>query len=261
MRWSKIKNIIILLLLVVNGFLLGQVGLREWRSRQGELETRERMVEILARNDVAYLPQEVPGTLDLPSRRVTLSPFGEAEAAVLVGEVTDVQNTGTRTLYTGSDGTADLSAAGELTVEFTPESSLSESAVLERLSQLGVRLEKIGRDYIQLWEGVPVSGMTASLASDGEGSLTVTLGPRLLRGTEETSPTAEETITAATALARLLDELSRGEGYVCSQITDLYAGYVPGGSDPITLTPAWFIETDTWRFVVNGVTGEVTATE
>ena len=32
MRWSKIKNIIILLLVLVNGFLLGQVGLRALRS-------------------------------------------------------------------------------------------------------------------------------------------------------------------------------------------------------------------------------------
>ena len=43
MRWSRIKNIIILLLVLVNGFLLAQVGLREWQSRRDELETRERM--------------------------------------------------------------------------------------------------------------------------------------------------------------------------------------------------------------------------
>ena len=57
MRWSKIKNIIILLLVVVNAFLLAQVGLREWRSRRDERETRERMIAILARNDVTYLPE------------------------------------------------------------------------------------------------------------------------------------------------------------------------------------------------------------
>lgn len=265
MRWSKIKNIIILLLVVVNGFLLGQVGLREWRSHRDQRETRERMVDILARNDVAYLPEEVPGDLELSVRRVTLSPFGEAEAALLIGEITDVQTAGGRTVYTGAQGTAALSAAGELTVEFASGSLLSESIVLERLSGLGVSLERAGGlddagevSYTQFWDGVPVSGMTARLAFKGQAPDTLLI--RCLTGTEEVIP-AEETLTAATALARLLDELSRGEGYVCSQITDMYAGYVAGGGDPVTLTPVWLIETDTWRFIVDGLTGAVTAAE
>lgn len=267
MRWSKIKNIIILLLVVVNGFLLGQVGVREWRSHRDQQETRERMVDILARNDVTYLPEEVPGDLGLSVCRVTLSPFGEAEAAVLVGDIAGVQTSGGRTVYTGAQGTAALSAAGELTVEFTSGSLLSEGLVLDRLSKLGVRLERTGTfdeagetgvNYTQLWGGVPVSGMTASLTFSGQTPHTLTL--RCLTGTEEVLP-SEETLTAATALARLLNELSRGEGYVCSQITDMYAGYVSGSGDPVTLTPAWFIETDTWRFIVDAVTGVVTAAE
>ncbi len=268
MRWSKIKNIIILLLVVVNGFLLGQVGVREWRSHRDQQETRERMVDILARNDVAYLPEEVPGTLELSAYRVTLSPFGEAEAAVLVGDIDGVQTIGGRTVYTGSQGTAALSAAGELTVEFASGSLLSEGLVLDRLSKLGVQLERTGTfdgngetgvSYTQLWEGVPVSGMNASLVFSGQVPYTLTL--RCLRGTGEVLPSTGETLTAATALARLLDELNRGEGYVCSQITDMYSGYVSGSGDPMTLTPAWFIETDTWRFIVDGVTGGVTAAE
>lgn len=267
MRWSKIKNIIILLLVVVNGFLLAQVGLREWRSRRSERETRERMVDILARNDVAYLPQEVPGALDLPPRRVTLSPFGETEAALLVGEVAGTQTLGTQTRYTGAEGTVTVSSAGELTVELAPSETLSESAILDRLSKLGVTLRETARiydvgdptvTYVQLWNGVLIPGETAVLRYEARYPRTLTL--RLLAGTEEVLP-AEETITAATALARLLDELSRGEGYVCSQITDMYAGYISGGTGTVTLTPAWFIETDTWRFAVDGVTGAITATE
>ena len=48
----------------------------------------------------------------------------------------------------------------------------------------------------------------------------------------------EETISASTALARLLDELSRGEGYVCSQILRMYPGYIHSGTSVVTLTPA-----------------------
>ncbi len=267
MRWSKIKNIIILLLVVVNAFLLAQVGLREWRSRRDERETRERMIAILARNDVTYLPEEIPGALALAPRRVSLSPLGEAEAAILVGAVSGTQSQGSRTFYTGEDGTAAYASTGELTVEFSPGGTLAESDILDRLSRLGVTLEETGRTgtagsaavtYVQLWNGGPVPGETALLTLRDQGPATLTL--RLLRGEEESLP-AEETITAATALTRLLEELSRGEGYVCSQITRMYPGYLLSGSVTATLTPAWFIETDTWHFIVDGVTGAVTAAE
>ena len=269
MRWSKIKNIIILLLVIVNGFLLGQVGLWEWRSRWSDRETRERMVDILARNGVAFLPQEVPGTLDLISHRVTLSPFGEEQAALLVGPVSGVQTSGARTVYTGTEGIAVNAASGELEVEFDSGTALSENAVLERLSKLGVDLQRVdqagagekdGLRYVQLWNGIPIPGQAAVLSFFEGGTQVQTLNLRLLAGTWEDLP-AEETVAAATALARLLDELSRGEGYVCSQITEMYPGYVVGGVGDVTLTPAWFIETDTWRFAVDGHTGAVTAME
>ena len=66
MRWSKIKNIIILLLVVVNGFLLAQVGLREWRSRRDERETRERMVAILAKTTSPTCPPRSPAPWTCP---------------------------------------------------------------------------------------------------------------------------------------------------------------------------------------------------
>lgn len=271
MRWSKIKNIIILLLLLVNGFLLAQVGLRTWRSQYAQRETRERMVEILERNDVAFLPQEVPGALELSGRRVTLAPAGEAEAAALVGPISGRETLGTRTTYRGPKGTVTVSTSGEVEVLFSPgayplEDDLSAQG-LELLSTLGVQARQTGRreegelvhlTYIQLWGGIPVPDWTAVLVSGEKDLESLTL--RRLAGAEELLPD-QETLDAATALTRLLDELNRGEGYVCSQISAIYPGYLPSGTGVLTLTPAWFIETDTWRFVVDGYTGVVTAAE
>lgn len=268
MRWSKIKNIILLLLVIVNLALLAQVGLREWRSRRDDQETRARMVEILARNGVDYLPAEVPGTLELQGRRVTPIPFGEEQAALLVGSVSGTQFQGVQTVYTGSEGVVSVSSAGELTVEFQPGAVPSEIQALERLSRLGVALQREtsaqggadGVRYTQLWEGTPIPGETALLTFHQDGSVH-TLHLRLITGSQELLP-AESTITAATALARFLDELNRGEGYVCSQVTSIYSGYtLTSGAATLTLTPAWFVETDTWSFLVDGYTGSVTAME
>ena len=75
MRSSKIKNIIILMLLLVNAFLLVLVGGRSWHSQQTLRETGERMVVILERNGVEFLPREVPGELELPPRWVQAVPL------------------------------------------------------------------------------------------------------------------------------------------------------------------------------------------
>lgn len=260
MRWSKIKNIMIVLLVIVNGFLLAQVGLRSWKSRRSEQESRERMVAILARNGVDYLPQEVPGDLTLEGCRLTLTPFGEAEAALLVGDIAHQETRGTQTLYTGAQGTVSCSTLGEVTVSFSGGGELSEAELLDRLSQVGVDLQRPrgeGTGYTQLYGGAPVSNETALLTLS-PGACQATF--RYLAGEAE-SLSAAETVTASTALARLLNELSRGGGYVCSQITAMYPGYLAEGTGVVTLTPAWLIETDTWRFGVDGYTGAVTAME
>lgn len=265
MRWSKIKNIIILLLIVVNGFLLAQVGLRTWRSRRDERETRERMVAILERNDIAFLPGEVPGELELTERRVTVSAPGQAEAAALVGEAAVRETVGARVTYEGLMGRVVCSSSGEIEARFN-SGAVPEARGEELLEALGLQVRETGREtgfgstvvtYIQLWDGAPVPGLTVRLTLwDG---CIESLSLHRLAGTEEELP-GEETITAVTALTRLLDELNRGEGYVCSQVTDMYPGYTHSGTGTVTLTPAWFVETDTWRFVVDGYTGAITAT-
>lgn len=130
MRWSSIKSMILLLLIIVNVALLALVETHSWKNRQNARETETRMIDVLAGNGVDYLPEELP--------------------------------------------------------------------------------------------------------PDMEGG---------------------DTITAATALARFLEALRR-EGYVCSQITDMYAAR--DGE-----TPVWRISTDAWPwlFTVNGYSGEVTVSE
>lgn len=271
MRWSKIKNIIILLLVLVNAFLLAQVGLRTWRSQQARRETRERMIAILERNDVAFLPAEVPEELGLTGRRVTLSPAGETEAAALMGPVSGQETLGTRTTYLGTLGAVTVSSSGDVEAVFSPNACPAEAdraaQGLELLSALGVQARLVRQDdttgasvfrYVQLWNGVPVPEWSAVLVWGEEGLDRLTL--RRLAGAEELLP-AQDTLDAATALTRLLDELNRGEGYVCSQISAIYPGYLVNGTGILTLTPAWFIETDTWRFAVDGYTGAVTAAE
>ncbi len=276
MRWSKIKNIIIILLLMVNGVLLALVGFRDWNTRQAQRETEERVVALLERSGIAYLPGDMPKDLGLTACRVITRTPGPEMAQALLGplreELTAVE--GYNVTYTGADGSqAVFSPSGEVRAQLAPgaaplqgeEPGRAGAALIEE--RLGVQVREAGRQeengslelhYVQLWQGVPVPRMELVLTCK-EGGITALRG-RLLWGEEE-PVTGEDTLTAPTALARFLDELNRGEGYVCSQVTDLYPGYTASGTTTVTLTPSWFVETDTWRFAVDGYTGAVTATE
>lgn len=274
MRWSRIKNIIILLLVIVNGFLLTLVGLRAWKTEQGERETRERMIEILANNGIEFLPEEVPGEMPLTAWQATPETPGETQAGELVGELRSVESAGGRITYTGAKGTAAFSSDGEVQAEFLPKAWPCDreripSATAEILNALGVpsvrvtdRREEdsaVTVTVIQLWEGEPVFDRTLTLTWEDGGF--VRLSGHCLFGSGEPAA-GSGSITAPTALARFLTALNDG-GYVCSQITDMYTGYLSEGSATVSLTPAWFIETDVWPryFAVDGVTGAVTAAE
>lgn len=272
MRWAKIKNIIILLLVIVNVALLAMVGQRRWRNEQYQRETRERIIDIMEKNGISFSPAELPGELKLQGRRVTLEAPGETEVRTLVGEPAGRSVAGARTTWEGATGSVITSASGEIEARFVPGAYPAEADMaaqgLELLSSLGFQARQLRREedggsttlhYVQLWNGFPVPQWTAELTW-GSGGLEH-LALRRIAGAEE--PMAgEKTIDAATALARFLEALNR-EGYVCSQITDMYAGYTAVGTGTVTLRPAWFVETDTspWRFAVDGVTGTVTPAE
>lgn len=274
MRWSKIKNIIILLLVIVNGFLLTLVGLRAWQTERGERETRERMIEILANNGIEFLPQEVPGELKLSAWQVRVEAPDEEQGGRLVGELHSVESAGGRTTYTGGKGTASFSSDGSLQAEFAPNAWPCDreritATAAELLNAVGVASVQVtGRreednavtvTYTQLWEGAPVFDRTLTLWWE-DGSIRSLSGSVLL-GSGEVQARGE-TITSSTALARFLTALNDG-GYVCSQVTDVRVGYTSGGTGTVGLIPAWCIETDVWprQFVVDGVTGAVTAAE
>lgn len=267
MRWSKIKNIILLLLVIVNLALVALVGTRTWRSRQNERLAREKMIRILENNNIEFLPAQVPDAMPLSSLRLTLESPGRDQALALVGELTSLETVGNRTLCVGELGTATLSPSGEIEVRYSPPYP-QDTDVLTWVEGLGVELRPASRTdthgvsvltCTQLHDGVPIPGesLTLTLWEGGVRSLSF----RLFSGTWETIP-GVETATASTALLRFLDAMNRG-GYVCTQVTDLYPGYLVGGSGVLTFTPAWYVGVDTrpWLLAVNAATGAVISVE
>ena len=255
MLWSKIKTIILVLLLIVNAALLGLVGWQALRSSAMTAETRQRMVTILNGNGIAYLPEQVPGEMPLTPVRVAVVPPGENEAGLLLGEIQDVASVGARTTYTGQRGAAEFSDSGELRAAFPAE---DVDQVLTLLSSVGVELFPLGEEgYAQLWQGRPVLGRPVGL-TQAEGVWQVSL--RRLAGEAEPLAPERRAMNAVTTLTRFLEALNRG-GYVCREIRALYPAWMASGTLTVTLTPCWCVETDAWpwRYAVDAYTGAVTA--
>lgn len=273
MRWTKIKNIIILLLAAVNLMLLTVVGLRTVKTLRLDRATRTRMETVLERSGVAFLPDELPGEMELSARGLALSPPTAAQAALIVGEITESVHTSTEASYVGPRGgitfsgnTVDarlLPGALPLNGEYAAQNgnalltSLGMDFAETRRRQLGSGVELT---FTQHWDQVPIPDMSLTL-SYTDGSLRRISG-RCLPGQELPTEIQRPCIDGPTALARFLEARNR-EGYVCSQIRAMYPGYIlvqEKERQPL-LCPAWFLETDTWpwRFAIDSWTGEVKA--
>lgn len=277
MRWSRIKNIIILMLLIVNLSLLALVGVRSWRSRETLRQTWEQTVALLERRGLHYLPEGNPGELTLSPLQIALSTPGEDRVTALVGEI-DSMEAGERTLRYTSAGSAVLCSPGTLSALLSPDLCPLEGRDpgelgTELLARMGWEAREAGRwdeagaagtaggvTYTLCRDGMPVHGWTSTLSYSGGSITALTLRP--LDGTAQALTAEGEAISAATALARFLETLTE-EGYVCSRVTALYPGYAVTGvsGDLVTLSPVWYIETDAQPscFAVDGYTGGVTA--
>lgn len=271
MEWSKIKTVILLMLVGVNICLLLLVGVRIGRGALYEDETRQAAIQVLERGGIEFAPAQVPKDIDLPTLTVVRDRNSEAEAArTLLGEVTQTGESEVRPSYSGEGGSAEFSMNGSFTVELTQDrfrrqagQTLGEASLdcLEQIGFSGVAEQVVTRDdttvltYFQVWEDAPIFSCRVSLTWE-EDTLVRIEGSRLA-GTGESAVT-QALLSTPTVLMRFLSSVSEG-GSVCSRIESMSPGYLTSGSGrSVQLNPVWRILTDTGAYYVDAVTGEVT---
>ena len=271
MEWPKLKNIILLLLLCVNAFLLVLFGLQAGQRARYEEETRQAAVDALERNGITFALERVPEDMEL--RPLTVTRDRESEASVaqtLLGQVERQGEGEVRQQYTGQGGSAEFSMNGAFTVELQPGTWVKEAdRSLEDASQ--DCLERIGFNgsledvvsegaqtrltYCQEWEGAPVFSCQVTLVWEGDTLLSLE-GTRLA-GTSSAEE-ADEPLATASVLIRFLAGVNEG-GYICGRIDSMTPGYLLSGTArPVELTPVWRIDTDSGSYYVDAYTGVLT---
>lgn len=274
MEWSKLKNVILLMLVCVNLILLLLVGTQASQDRRYREETRQAALEVLQRGGITYALEEIPEDLSLPVRTVTRDRASEAAtAAALLGEVSLQGESEVRPLYAGAGGTAEFSMNGSFTITLQPGVWTREAgqdyeqagdACLEAMGFSGVlqssRLagKQASLTYCQQWEGSPLFSCTVTLSWSGD-SLVLVEGQRLAGTAGAASEQA--LLSSPTILVRFLEGVNAG-GYVCSRIDAMTPGYLSSGnSRQVQLTPVWRFDTDAGIYYVDALTGAFSSAE
>lgn len=266
MEWSKIKNIVILILLGVNLALLALLIPQERRQAQLAAETWAGAVSALERSGISFEAEQPPLDMELTPLAFTRDRAGEQEAAeALLGPLREAEDSSSvRTLYTGAGGSAEFTLGGEFSIH--PAGLITPSAGEDRdqasracLAQLGITgrlLEERTEGtayvltYCQEWEGDPVFSCRTEVTWEGN-TLASIQGERL---TGTTAAAAGEPLSTADALVRFLAGLNR-TGDLCTRVEAMTAGYLATGARPVQLTPVWALETDNGTYYLNALDG------
>lgn len=275
MEWSKLKNVILLMLLCVNLILLLLVGCQASQDLRYQTETRQAAQAVLEQGGISFTLDEVPDDLALPVITVTRSRSGEADiAAALLGEVTLQGESEVRPRYSGPGGTAEFSMNGSFTISLSSGTwtleegqthAASSQACLDAMGFAGTLSDtvQVGEEtiltYAQSWEGTPIFSCTLRLHWQGDTLIRVE-GQRL-DGSVSASA-AKSLLSTPTVLVRFLAGINEG-GYVCSRIDAMDGGYLfaSNSTQQVQLTPVWRFITDTGTYYVNAFTGEFSPLE
>lgn len=270
MEWRKLKNIIILVLLLVNGFLLVIVTSRMGEVRRYEQAALEQACRVLENNGIRVKQSGLEQAEELPSLAALRSITGERTIAeALLGEgVSGKDQSGGLYAYYSDGGTVSFRSGGQIYAWLEDNdrwhTTNPEEFSLELFSGMGLKgrvmqtsmLDGTGTITLcQLLEEVPLFSCRVMFTFE-EGRLIS------LTGTVMTGEAREEEsgslLTMPTALLRFMEGVL-ASGDVCSRIDAMEPGYrtVRSFSSAMRLEPVWLVSTNAADYYVDAVTGEL----
>ena len=264
----RLKNIIILVLLLANVFLVGVLSMRQTSENTSHRQTAKQLSALFAADGMTLREEDIPSKA--PPSGQTLSRSMELEesvAAFFLGKNPIRTDRGGEIYsYTGAQGGAAQFRAGgsfdiactasdtngaELIRDFCQKFSYSEPVFSSSSSGTAVAS---GR-----FERLDVSNCTVTFTLDSTGALVAVSGTLLpQRGTELSFDVQPLSASAAlTAFQKMRRERQAAVSSIIS-ITPCYE-LQSTPATPMSLVPAWCIATDTGNYYVNCISGLTTS--
>ena len=274
MEWPRLKNIILILLVFVNVFLLVLVLARQLEAEAYDRTAVTQAVQALADSGIAADPETLSKANGLTPIVFVRDTTREQviAGALLGGTVNGGSLGGGITQYSNSDGEVIFRYGGEFSATFQQTQRWHTEEYFEFAVQLfqdmGLEAECLtsvptvaGTDYVfcQCWNGSPLFSCIINISYE-YGYL------KSMRGTLMASNTVYQdsgtVLTVPTALMRFLDGI-QDSGDVCSSIRSLKAGYtvVQSFSSDVRMSPVWLVSTNTGEYYLDAITGALTRVE
>lgn len=274
MEWRSLKNLIILILLVVNGFLLVLVASRKEESVRYERSALKQTVQVLEQSGIQADPDAAApadGLVPMAVERDLDRELRMAQALLGPGEVRGENQGGGLYLYQGGNGELSVRAGGELSAKMADNPNQFITEDLERhasglLKRMGADVERTGVTeedewtrvrFRQVWNGVPVFSCEVEVVYYH--NLLYSVQGTLLSAKEGTAEQGR-IMALPTALMRFSEEIAAA-GDVCTAIRSMEPGYrgtAQSLSGGVRLSPVWLVTTDTAKYYLDCAAGSLT---
>lgn len=269
MDTGKIKNIIILALVLADLFLLGVVGADRIRSAASRRESLKTAEAVLADRGIDILDDSGFRSADAEVRTVSRDLAAELKhVKAVLGDTEAVDQGGSIYYYRGEKGEATFRGTGDFSFLMeegaVPEGKDGEKTARQFLKTLGLSAGELQTTadtsagtltFVCRAGGTDVLNCTVTFRFVN-GSLNVVTGTRPLDGAE--ADDTQQALSVPTILTRFLAVVDE-EGLVCSRITDAELcslQQITSVSGAGELRPVWRIETDAGTLYIDGLTGE-----
>lgn len=263
MKTSRLKKIIIVLLLLVNAFLLTLLWSRRAQERAAYERKVAQLTALYASNGIALSPSLLPGDARLdavdPARDL------DAEAAFaksLLGAAAANDAGGGIYRYVSASGQCLIRSSGAVRAAMDRAVNDPESFCADLFSSYGYAQRS---STLAGGSGTVTAVRTINSYAVFNAVLELTFSQNRLLSVAGSFLSAVEAVEgtegldAVTALVRFLDYSTRS-GEVCTEITGVECGYLlqSTASATLRLIPAWRVDTDVNSYYVNFVNGEIT---
>ncbi len=267
---SKLKNIIILVLLLADLILLGLLVPHQLTQERERYELRQSLSDLYETGGIRLAPEAIPKAVPLYAIQLAENSSDQLRAAkALLGEQMVAEADSTRHLssFQSRLGTCSMGRDGSFRAELK---EVPAKTAMQTLEEMGFQWQKLSEAAAMTDEkeqitatqsvlGVPVfsGGLTMTFA---HGQLTAVDGSFFFGTSEPVRVSKESCISEADALIAFL--AARYElGWVGEEIYSMEQGYLrseTASASAVQLTPVWCLKTDSGTFYIDGLTGEVT---
>ena len=271
MEGGKIKNIVIVILVILNGFLLFLVGGRRMETTHSHESARSSAIQIIRSGGVQLEEEIVPEHAELPALQAVRDPEWEKNlAAAVLGADVSVEALGGEVYRCrNQNGWIQFHSTGEFMAELADSAFVltGEAAqhAVTMLTGLGIESRVLADTVVngtgrvtlgQMVNGVPVLDCQAVVHYRDGALVSITQGRRL-PGVAQ-SARYRETMSVSTALMRLYNGLKElGDVYTrMEEITPAYTMNMEI-SGTARLDPVWYVKTDTGAYQMDLCTGQV----